>query len=58
MRLKSEITSFMMHLDKDSKSSATSPIVPMPNVKPKNFTPVSANLPMKNQAKARTTDAA
>lgn len=38
MRLKSEITGFMMGLNQESKKS-TADIIPMPKVKPKNFSP-------------------
>ena len=41
MRLKSEITNFMMALNKESKELAGSQIIPMPDVKPKDFTPPS-----------------
>ena len=42
MRLKSEITSYMMSLNKESKALNSSKLVPMPDVKPKDFNPPSA----------------
>lgn len=44
MRLKSEITSFMMGLNKDSKNLSPSEVRPMPDVSPKDFTPPSGQL--------------
>ncbi|MEM1083792.1 MAG: ABC transporter ATP-binding protein [Verrucomicrobiota bacterium] len=41
MRLKSEITGFMMDLNQESKELRKGAVVPMPDIKPKDFTPVS-----------------
>jgi nitrate/nitrite transport system ATP-binding protein len=49
MRLKSEITSFMMHLNEESKATDTSGIIPMPNIQPKDFTPISGTPRLKNK---------
>lgn len=43
MRLKSEITSFMMGLNKESKKQNKKTVIPMPDVRPKDFTPPSAS---------------
>lgn len=48
MRLKSEITSFMMQLNKESKGTGAQEITPMPDVRPKNFTPISGTPRLKN----------
>jgi len=37
MRLKTDITLFMMGLNKESKAQAQSPIIPMPDIRPKDF---------------------
>lgn len=50
MRLKSEITAFMMKLNKDSKEATNTRVVPMPDVTPKNFTPISGRPQLKNKA--------
>ena len=50
MRLKSEITTFMMELNKESKALATNQVVPMPDVQPKNFTPISGTPRLKNRS--------
>lgn len=49
MRLKSEITSFMMNLNEESKSGDSGVVIPMPPVKPKNFTPISGTPRLKNK---------
>lgn len=49
MRLKSEITSFMMKLNKESKALSSNQIVPMPSVRPKDFTPISGTPRLKNK---------
>ncbi len=47
-RLKSEITNFMMGLNKDSKKSTQDPLTSMPDIRPKDFTLPSANIRLKN----------
>ena len=42
MRLKSEITTFMFDINKESKARKVDNFIPMPDVKPKDFTPPSA----------------
>ena len=42
MRLKSEITAFMFGLNDESKQAQSSKVIPMPDVKPKDFSPPSA----------------
>ena len=49
MRLKAEITSFMMNLNRESKELSRGSFVPMPDVTPKNFTPPSAAPRLKNK---------
>ena len=49
MRLKAEITSFMMGLNKESKAHATSFGTSMPDVKPKDFSLPSARLDFRNR---------
>ena len=49
MRLKSEITSFMMGLNKESKANASNSGPPMPDVKPKDFSLPSARLDFRNR---------
>ena len=49
MRLKSEITSFMMQLNKEAKA-LTSDIIQLPDVKPKDFTPISGAPRFKNRS--------
>ncbi len=44
MRLKSEITTFMLDINKESKAKNPADVVPMPDVQPKDFTPPSATL--------------
>jgi nitrate/nitrite transport system ATP-binding protein len=48
MRLKSEITSFMMGLNKEAKTGAAT-IIPMPDVRPKDFTLPSVGPRFKNK---------
>ncbi|MDP0489918.1 MAG: ABC transporter ATP-binding protein [Verrucomicrobiota bacterium JB023] len=50
MRLKSEITSFMMQLNKESKASAANKIVPMPDVRPKDFSLPVASPRLRNKS--------
>lgn len=50
MRLKSEITSFMMQLNKESKALDSSAITPMPAIRPKDFTPISGAPRLKNKS--------
>jgi nitrate/nitrite transport system ATP-binding protein len=57
MRLKTQITLFMMGLNKEAKGKAQSPIIPMPNIRPKDFSLPSANIRLKNKA-AQPTSAA
>jgi nitrate/nitrite transport system ATP-binding protein len=57
MRLKTQITLFMMGLNKEAKGKALSPIIPMPNIRPKDFSLPSANIRLKNKA-AQPTSAA
>ena len=52
MRLKSEITSFMMRLNKDSKAQDSSSSISMPDIKPKDFSLPSARIDFRNR-KAR-----
>ena len=49
MRLKAEITAFMMDLNRESKKLASKQVVPMPDVQPKNFTPPSVAPRLKNK---------
>jgi len=42
MRLKSEITTFMFDLNKETKARKSDNYIPMPDVKPKDFTPPTA----------------
>ena len=49
MRLKSEITSFMMQLNKESKALNVNKVTPMPNIRPKDFTPISGSPRLKNK---------
>ena len=49
MRLKSEITNFMMQLNKESKASGNKSVVPMPDVRPEDFTPISGTPRLKNK---------
>jgi nitrate/nitrite transport system ATP-binding protein len=42
MRLKSEITRFMMDLNQESKKLQTGEVIPMPKIKPKDFSLPSA----------------
>lgn len=49
MRLKSEITSFMMQLNKESKALAHTQVTPMPDIRPKDFTPISGTPRLKNK---------
>ena len=49
MRLKSEITSFMMGLNKESKANVSSSGPSMPDVKPKDFSLPSARLDFRNR---------
>ncbi|MFK7911949.1 MAG: ABC transporter ATP-binding protein [Akkermansiaceae bacterium] len=47
-RLKSEITTYMMGINQDSKNSAKE-IIAMPDVRPKNFMPPSGQIRLKNR---------
>ena len=47
MRLKSEITTFMMDLNTESKQLKNDTMIPMPKVTPKNFTPPAAAMRFK-----------
>jgi len=59
MRLKSEITSFMMGLNKESKANASNSGPPMPDVKPKDFSLPSARLDFRmNSSHSSVTQAA
>ena len=49
MRLKAEITSFMMNLNRESKELARENFIPMPDVTPKDFTPPVASPRLKNR---------
>ena len=49
MRLKSEITQFMMDLNKEAKSLKTSEIIPMPDIRPKDFSLPTAAPRLKNR---------
>lgn len=52
MRLKSEITSFMMHLNEESKALKKNNIIPMPTVRPKSFEPPVASPKLKTKYSA------
>jgi len=58
MRLKSEITSFMMGLNKESKKLSKDSLIPMPSVKPKDFAPPSVTPKFSNVAKQSNNPAA
>ena len=49
MRLKSEITSFMMGLNKEAKELGKSALIPMPDVRPKDFSLPSIGPRFKNK---------
>lgn len=49
MRLKAEITHFMMDLNKESKALRTSEVVPMPDIRPKDFSLPVARPRLKNK---------
>jgi len=55
-RLKTEITTYMMGINSESKSTAKD-IVPMPDIRPKDFALPSANIRLKNKV-AQPTSAA
>lgn len=44
MRLKSEITAFMLNLSKEDKKSKTAEYIPMPKIQPKDFNPPVASI--------------
>lgn len=50
MRLKSEITSFMMNLNEENKAAKASNIIPMPDVRPRSFDPPVATPVIKNKS--------
>ncbi len=56
MRLKTEITLFMMGLNKESKAAAAE-VVPMPDIRPKDFSLPSANIRLKNKVSQPTSAA-
>jgi nitrate/nitrite transport system ATP-binding protein len=49
MRLKTQITLFMMGLNTDSKKEGQAPIVSMPDIRPRDFALPSANIRLKNK---------
>ncbi|MEJ6582218.1 MAG: ABC transporter ATP-binding protein [Akkermansiaceae bacterium] len=49
MRLKTAITLFMMGLNKESKAQTQSPIIPMPDIRPKDFSLPTATPRLKNK---------
>ena len=49
MRLKTQITLFMMGLNKDAKGKAQAPIIPMPDIRPKDFSLPKATIRLKNK---------
>ncbi len=51
MRLKSEITNFLMGLNNESKELSKSHVVPMPDIRPKDFSLPSATPRFKHRAK-------
>ncbi len=57
MRLKSEITSFMMHLNKESKELTAGKVVPMPDIRPRDFSLPSATPRLKPRAQHPTSAA-
>ncbi len=57
MRLKSEITRFMMHLNKESKELGTTKVVPMPDIRPKDFSPPSIGPRFSHKSKQPTSAA-
>ena len=57
MRLKTQITLFMMGLNKDAKGKSQSPLIPMPDIRPKDFSLPSANIRLKKKT-AQPTSAA
>ena len=57
MRLKTEITLFMMSLNKESKAQSQHPIIPMPSVRPKDFSLPTASPRFKNKQSQPTSAA-
>ena len=49
MRLKAEITRFMLHLNKESKALANHRVIPMPDVRPKDFSLPAARPRLKHR---------
>jgi len=50
MRLKTQITLFMMGLNKESKEGAQAPLISMPDIRPRDFALPSANIRLKNKS--------
>ena len=57
MRLKTQITLFMMGLNKESKEGAQAPLISMPDIRPRDFAPPSANIRLKNKVSQPTSAA-
>ncbi len=57
MRLKTQITLFMMGLNKNSKNDQKTPLIPMPDIRPRDFALPSANIRLKNKNNQPTTAA-
>lgn len=57
MRLKTQITLFMMGLNKDAKQQSETPLISMPDISPKDFSLPSANIRLKNKSSQPTSAA-
>ncbi|MEM9079275.1 MAG: ABC transporter ATP-binding protein [Verrucomicrobiota bacterium] len=57
MRLKSEITSFMMNINKESKALSSGKVIPMPDIRPKDFSLPTASPRLKNKVTQPTSAA-
>lgn len=57
MRLKTQITLFMMGLNKDAKNQLETPLIPMPDIRPKDFSLPSAEIRLKNKSSQPTSAA-
>ena len=49
MRLKTQITLFMMGLNKAAQKDAQAPLISMPDIRPRDFALPSANIRLKNK---------
>ena len=57
MRLKTQITLFMMGLNKDAKQQSDTPLIAMPDITPKDFSLPSAGIRLKNKTSQPTSAA-